>query len=617
MRILLAVFYLISTSCLAQIQTKPPSQDIIPQAPTTAAFSRYGDIPIDLSTGVPQIQIPLYTLKAGQIEIPISISYHASGIKVRDIASEVGLGWVLNSGGFITRTVLGAKDEDLFKGLTHKPYHMDSLQLIQDIEESQYNGTYKDLSQILFNEIRFRQGSFDSYSDRYYYHLGNGEDGMFRYDFQDNTLKMVPYSPTKPSINNATRDIEIVTTDGNHYYFKWNYRDVWYLTKIVSNNKTDSVSFYSHIEVLGVSSPNDVGVTGGTEPHVDFVDPDPHSCNYAMTIVPRKINIVNHPGGSERDEAIILFDSIVSTTTRLKMLYTQDRQDCTFEIVPPKSRVNKIQVFSNQTGSLIKEISLYHSYFGSTVYNKRLRLDSLHIGTDEKERYSFKYHPYELPAYPGAQVKQTGEFNYSEDYWGYYNGTASKNQLPYPFFPDGSSKVTNPTMLPACSLQEIKYPTGGKTVFEFEPNRMYPHETITSSEGYIGGLRVKQISHYTDETAEPIIKRYEYEAPVLDPPYDPWLLFSYTQVVENSYYLTALCRYWGESQNITVFPTPLRPLPGFSGNPLVYTQVTEFWGNANENFGKKIYYYKQPPKDIDIRFVGVDNAYVYLSPYQS
>jgi len=613
---LVALFWLISSYCLAQSQTKLPALDFIPQEPATAAFSRYGDIPVDLSTGVPQIQIPLYTLKAGHIEIPVSISYHASGIKVRDIASEVGLGWVINSGGFITRTVLGQQDEFLFQGLTHKPQYMDSLQLVQDIEESQYNGTFKALSQTLFNEIRFRDGSYDSYSDRYYYHLSNGEDGMFRYDFQDNALKMVPYSPTKPIINNTTRDIEIVTTDGNHYYFKWNYLDVWYLTKIVSNNKTDSISFFSHIETMATSSRNDIGATGGTEPHLDFVDPDPHSCGYSLTILPRKVNTVSHPGGTERDEAIILFDSIVSTTTCIKMLYKQDRQDCTFEVVPPKSRMSKVQIFSRQTNSLIKEISLYQSYFGSTPNNKRLRLDSLHIGTDEIERYSFKYYPYNLPDYPDSQLKQTGECSYSEDYWGYYNGSASQNQLPYPMFPGGASKITNPTTLPTSTLQEILYPTGGRTVFEFEPNQIYPYELITSPEGYIGGLRIKQISSYANDTSEPIVKRYEYDAPVLDPPYDPVQLFSYTQIIENTFYISQKCQWLGESQDIIVFPTPLRPLPGFDGNPLVYTQVTEFLGSSNENFGKKVYSYQRPPKDIDIRFVGVDNAYVYLSPFQ-
>ncbi len=51
---MIAVFCLISTYCLAQSQNKLPAVDIIPQEPITAAFSRYRDNAIDLSTGVPK-----------------------------------------------------------------------------------------------------------------------------------------------------------------------------------------------------------------------------------------------------------------------------------------------------------------------------------------------------------------------------------------------------------------------------------------------------------------------------------------------------------------------------------------------------------------------------------
>jgi hypothetical protein len=64
---------------------------IIPPSPTAQNFMRYGEVPVDYSTWVPKIDIPIFTIQ-GKLSLPISISYHTSGIKVSDIASEVGLG---------------------------------------------------------------------------------------------------------------------------------------------------------------------------------------------------------------------------------------------------------------------------------------------------------------------------------------------------------------------------------------------------------------------------------------------------------------------------------------------------------------------------------------------
>src|SRR5690349_16714130 len=110
---LLSLFFL-CFGFVTKAQQKLPAFNYVPQAPTTEAFTRYGDIPVDLSTGVTSINIPIYTLSENGINIPISISYHASGIKVHDIASPVGLGWTLNAGGIITRSTFGLQDERMF-----------------------------------------------------------------------------------------------------------------------------------------------------------------------------------------------------------------------------------------------------------------------------------------------------------------------------------------------------------------------------------------------------------------------------------------------------------------------------------------------------------------------
>ena len=56
-------------------------------SPNAAALGKYGDIPVNYHTGVPNISIPLYSLKAGPLSLPIQLSYHAAGLRVDENAS--------------------------------------------------------------------------------------------------------------------------------------------------------------------------------------------------------------------------------------------------------------------------------------------------------------------------------------------------------------------------------------------------------------------------------------------------------------------------------------------------------------------------------------------------
>lgn len=60
--------------------------------PNVASLGQYLDHPVELSTGVPNINIPIYTLEEGDIKLPISLSFHAKGIPVNSLASWVGTG---------------------------------------------------------------------------------------------------------------------------------------------------------------------------------------------------------------------------------------------------------------------------------------------------------------------------------------------------------------------------------------------------------------------------------------------------------------------------------------------------------------------------------------------
>ena len=104
------------TTLLPSLLAQPQNsylKDVNLPTPNAAALGKYGDIPVSYFTGVP---IPIHTLQEGPLSLPVSLNYHASGMKVEETASWVRTGWSLDAGGMIARTVLGLRDEEAGKG---------------------------------------------------------------------------------------------------------------------------------------------------------------------------------------------------------------------------------------------------------------------------------------------------------------------------------------------------------------------------------------------------------------------------------------------------------------------------------------------------------------------
>ena len=238
---------------------------VIPPSPNAAAFHVYGNTAVNHYTGAPNIQIPIYTIKEGDLTLPIYLKYSAgNGVKVEDIASWVGLGWTLNTGGAVSRTIRGIADDDQQKtGL----FNMTGIPV--PIESIRYPGS-------LANGLDFKDiidGNADGESDKFFYNFPNNS-GSFFYDYNENVYSKpkghldISHTigvETENSISSCTTynklitDFTIKDENGITYFFKdkersntvtfgQNYTDnrcfasSWFLNKITNLNKTRSIN---------------------------------------------------------------------------------------------------------------------------------------------------------------------------------------------------------------------------------------------------------------------------------------------------------------------------------------------------------------------------------------
>jgi hypothetical protein len=187
-------------------------------SPNASSLGKYIDIPVSYHTGVPNINLPVYTLASGPLKMPVSISYHASGLRVEENDSWVGAGWALNAGGAITRTVKDKPDEK---------------------QTSSFSQTHGHFSDYGFTSNYVQNGSqpeylYDAEPDLFFFNFG-GYSGKFYFN-DDRTPVIVPendlkieYSYTPGQWNTSPgawggfgRCIEsfvITTPDGAKYYF--------------------------------------------------------------------------------------------------------------------------------------------------------------------------------------------------------------------------------------------------------------------------------------------------------------------------------------------------------------------------------------------------------------
>jgi len=105
---------IIMLSCLLNIAGQDAaSVNLGMLSPNASKANQVLNTPVNYFTGSPNISLPIYsyTNSENELGLNITIDYLPGGVRVLEAPTTVGLGWYLNAGGIVTRTVRGMPDD--------------------------------------------------------------------------------------------------------------------------------------------------------------------------------------------------------------------------------------------------------------------------------------------------------------------------------------------------------------------------------------------------------------------------------------------------------------------------------------------------------------------------
>jgi hypothetical protein len=91
----------------AQYQERPVNI----QSPNAAGFEQIAEVPVNMFTGQPSINIPICQVSTGSYNAPINLNYNATGFRPDAHSGWVGMNWNLSAEGVITRKINDLADE--------------------------------------------------------------------------------------------------------------------------------------------------------------------------------------------------------------------------------------------------------------------------------------------------------------------------------------------------------------------------------------------------------------------------------------------------------------------------------------------------------------------------
>ena len=497
-----------------------------PPTPNAASLAKYGEIPISHYNGTANISIPLETISDGNIQIPLSLNYHSSGLKVAETASWVGLGWSLQSGGVISRTIRGLPDE---RGADNQVVGF----LDGPLDETNYV-TY-------LNQLEL----VDSESDIYYFNFG-GYSGSFTFYYDTNDdlqVLLTDYSEI---------GIEPIVTSTSYNKLIWRItlpNGIRYYLGDKSDNgdhKDDAVSYSKYYKQGTGIGPDKPTVDSWYVVRIEdllsggFLEFDYEWEAYQFRthgssryfIDDQGRNIFTTGSLSRYNQTL---DHIVSMSLSPRLKTISSRQ-YTYEFIPGTTRkdldptkqntIHPMYVTNIHTlgtigspkvldriekrklnGTCLKKYTLSTDYFTSStagyigseaiLYNvtydsdpykpDRLRLRLTDVTEESCNNTDKKKHSIQ---YTSDDVIR--RLSLSSDHWGFHNGqTGNKDPAPalliqtstnseplidLSHIPWLSNKSSNQIAMLQGMIKKIIYPTGGSTEFDFTANF---HRTTT------------------------------------------------------------------------------------------------------------------------------------------
>lgn len=509
---LLLVFFLMAfqviTSQSFNYEEELKRIEKVPNTPEADAFAKYGNTQVNMYSGTPNISIPLYTIQGNELSLPISLSYDASGVRVSQLATGVGMNWNLNVGGRISRIANGLVDDYLWVS-------NNSYKSVQSSNSIYLQGEYenKTLKELIedhldppqeFNSQEHVEDYFQFLKDigdnkldtqpDYFSFNALGISDHFVYDMDTSTYVALDNPRIKASVMiNANPEYIvswiITNDDGTKFYFDLaektksigldiggsstiiqDYYSSWVLTKIVSPSSTDVYEFeYEDFEgVLMANQP--LITTASITNELNYPnDPDsPGARNISSRITEYKI--------SQLALVRVKHNTKIVIDISLKI-----RND--FDAA---SAIDKIDIKNYNNTGIIKSYKLNHSYFGtvsSNNFSQRLKLDSIQINSANNTLSSYQFDYFSPTGVPSRGSLE-------RDFLGYYNGKTINTTLNvlYPavtvsgFDFEGADRFPDFSKAIYGTLQKITYPTGGYTEFLYEPNKTtFTTQDINSS----------------------------------------------------------------------------------------------------------------------------------------
>jgi len=506
-KVFLLILMFVSTQGKTYCQQDITLSNVVPPSPEASAFAKYGTYPIGTYTGRPDISIPIYEIKAGTLSMPISLSYDATGIRVNDMATWVGMNWSLNAGGLISQMVVGQPDINTSTELVAVPPRA------SDIVD---NTTYLDYFQSLVDRDMSAPKDPDADPDKFFYSF-NGRSGSFVLDRSRNILQ-IPKTSLKISWIGAR--IAIIDENGVTYVFADLETTETYTYGYEGSTPapSSSGSLYKQLTsayyLSEIISPAGEHIYFTYESGLTVTRDDMYSQSYGFYWASSDNLTTNAHryrwSGVQRNVTTPRLRTITFPNGKVELSRVADRQDDA--ALTSASRLDEITVYQKDqkngtTFTKLRSFKLVQGYYYSpdtygqysgignqTVDRYRLRLDELKLrdtAGQDVSSYKFIYNSMQLPPKTSC----------SQDWWGYYNGKYNTTLVPTTTIPTaggGSTTVgdadrsPDETHMKAGILEKIIYPTGGYTSFETETHKLL--EEFSNVNQSYSGTGLGQIS---------------------------------------------------------------------------------------------------------------------------